>query len=746
MLRHGFATAIVRGWAPSNAVRLRRRTDDPPVRTGSYRADKEVASPIATMARIHHHTSVGAAGKKLLWGLLLVSFILLAAWLFWLYRSVDADLDMVAQPEPFRIIVMDPLCRRPAGDSPGDTARRDYAPLGTFLTTRLGRPVEFIYTDDLPSHQGSADLIIGKASVVSLAAAEANEVIRPIARLTDREGRTDVCGLFVVRRNDPAKTIADLADHKILFGPACEEERHSAALAALAACGVAPVPPLQTVPDCNDALLAVAKGDADVAVISSYALPLVDRHDPQGTGTLRVAGRTASLPFITAFATARISTAMEQRIVDALLTVRTSPQVLEALDSTEGFVGLHDKPPAEELPPPPAPPAPLPVTEWTDWRGPDRASLSPDIPTSLPATVKILWKRGLTGPGHSGIAATATHVIVADKSEQNDQDLWRCLDAETGKELWTIAYGTPTEMEFTNTPRATGVIHGGFAYLLGAYGDLHCVAMHTHQILWRRNVAMDFGAELPPWGLCSTPLIVDDALIVNPGAEDASLVALGLYTGEVIWKTPGEPAAPASLILGTFGGVRQIVGYDAGSLGGWDPNTGERFWKLLPGKQGDYNVATPVNVNGRLLVATKNNGTRLYEFREGGRKKPVLVAENLDLAPDISTPVVIGPLVFGCSAGLVCLDLDDGLKTLYRAEDDEAFKDYAALIAGNDHVLAAAVQGELVLLMASREGFSPVSRLRVFKDTEVWSHPALVGDRLYIRSIKEVCCILLNGS
>ncbi len=701
---------------------------------------------MAGMARIHHHRSVGAVGKKILWGLLLVPFILLAGWLFWLYRSVDARLDITAPLAPFRIIVMDPLCRGPAGDSPSDTAPRDYAPLGTFLGTRLGRSVEFVFTDELRPHQGTADLIIGKASVVSVTAAEANEAIRPIARLTDREGRTDVCGLFVVRSSDPARAVADLADHKILFGPAYDEERHSAALAALAACGVAPVPPLQTVPDCNDALLAVAKGDADVAVISSYALPLLDKHDRRGKGALRVVGRTASLPFITAFATARISAGIEQKIVDALLTVNTSPQVLEALDSKEGFVGLHEEPLAEEPTPPPLPPAPLPVTEWTDWRGPDRASLSDDIPTSLPGTVKVLWKRGLTGPGHSGIAATATHVIVADKSEQNDRDLWRCLDAETGKELWTIAYGTPTAMEFTNAPRATAVIHGGFAYLLGAYGDLHCVAMHTHQILWRRNIAMDFGANLPPWGLCSTPLIVDDVLIVNPGAEDASLVALGLYTGEMLWKTPGGAAAPGSLILGTFGGVRQIVGYDADSLGGWDPNTGERLWTHLPDKQGDYNVTTPVNINGRLLVATKNNGTRLYEFRDGGRAKPVLVAESLDLAPEISTPVVLGPLVFGCSAGLVCLDLDDGLKTLYRTEDDEAFTDYAAFLAGNERILAASVQGEIVLLEASQEGFSPVSRLRIFKDTEVWSHPALVGDRLYIRSMKQVCCILLDGS
>ena len=127
--------------------------------------------------------------------------------------------------------------------------------------------------------------------------------------------------------------------------------------------------------------------------------------------------------------------------------------------------------------------------------------------------------------------------------------------------------------------------------------------------------------------------MVGDSLIVNPGAPEASLVALGLYTGEVIWKTPGGPPGYGSLIVGTFGGVRQIVGYDADSLGGWDPNTGQRLWTLAPEKKGDYNVPTPVNVFGQLLVATENNGTRLYDFDSQGRILPVPVAQTRELAP-----------------------------------------------------------------------------------------------------------------
>jgi outer membrane protein assembly factor BamB len=301
-------------------------------------------------------------------------------------------------------------------------------------------------------------------------------------------------------------------------------------------------------------------------------------------------------------------------------------------------------------------------------------------------------------------------------------------------------------MEFTNAPRATPVIHGDLAYLLGAFGDLHCVSLRDSRILWRRNIIKDFGAELGTWGVCSTPLVVDDKLIVNPGAPDASLAALSLETGEVLWTTPGEQAAYASLILGTFGGVRQIVGYDAVSLGGWDPNTGQRLWRLAPPERGDYHVTTPVDIDGRLLLSTRKNGTRLYEFDAGGQIRPVPVAWNADLNPDTATPVVVNDLVFGCSEGLLCLDLNDGLRTLQRVDDDKAFKTHAAFIAGSRHVLAASVDGELVLLEASPGSLVPVSRLRLFRDGEVWSRPALLGDRLYIRSMKEICCILLGDA
>ena len=273
---------------------------------------------------------------------------------------------------------------------------------------------------------------------------------------------------------------------------------------------------------------------------------------------------------------------------------------------------------------------------------------------------------------------------------------------------------------------------------------MHCVNLTDGQTVWRKNIVGQFAAKLVTWGMCASPLLVDDKLIVNPGAKDASLVALDRLTGKVVWSSAGMPAGYSSLIVGQFGGRRQIVGYDAISLGGWDVATGRRLWGLIPPEDGDFNVPTPIDAGGKLLVTTENNGTRLYDFDRHGKiiAKPLALYE--DLAPDSSTPVVIDGKVFGCWNNLFCLDLNSPLRPLWIAEDD-AFDDYVSIIGGPKRILITSARGELLLVDVAAERFTLAARLQVFdKECEVLSHPALVGNRLYIRNTSTICCLSLE--
>jgi len=343
--------------------------------------------------------------------------------------------------------------------------------------------------------------------------------------------------------------------------------------------------------------------------------------------------------------------------------------------------------------------------------------------------------------GLAGLSVSNERLLLAERDFAEEHDIYRCLNASNGETLWLAQFPARGKLDYGQSPRAAPVIHGNSVYLLGAFGDLRCLNLTDGKVLWERNLPKEFKAQLPGWGMCSPPLVVDDELIVNPGGTNASLVALDCATGRTRWTTPGPPAAYSAFICAELGGQRQIVGYDRQSLGGWDVKTGTRLWTLIPRVEGDFNVPTPIAIDGGLVVATENNGTRLYRFDQSGKIIPQPAAEFPHLTPTTATPVITCGRLFGACPGLNCLDLQQGLKPLWHL-DEQAIGDHASLIADDQRVLVITVTGELILLDAMADNCTIISRLKVFDDdVEVYAHPALVGTRLYARGGSSVVCV-----
>ena len=334
-------------------------------------------------------------------------------------------------------------------------------------------------------------------------------------------------------------------------------------------------------------------------------------------------------------------------------------------------------------------------------------------------------------------------MIVGDRDLLDDSDIFRCYKSDTGEDVWTVRYLAKGNLDYGNSPRATPLIAGDLAFLYGAFGHLHCVELKSGKILWKKEVRKEFGAtEEMKWGMASSPLIAQGKLIVNPGGPEAALVALEPKSGEVLWKSPGQPAAFGSFLLAKIGSKEQLVGYDQTTLGGWDAAIGKRLWKLTPDNEHDFNVPTPVVWKDKLLLSTENNGTRLYAFDETGRIAAKPLATYEPLAPDMHTPVVVGNRLFGIDKKLHCLNLVD-LKPLWTAEDP-AFFEYAIIIATEDKLLIMSQNGQLLLVDAAADSFKLLSRLTAFPDEGgVYAHPALVGKRLYLRSSTHLVCLEL---
>jgi len=366
-------------------------------------------------------------------------------------------------------------------------------------------------------------------------------------------------------------------------------------------------------------------------------------------------------------------------------------------------------------------------------------SHSPFVPAKLPAKPVFLWRAPLTSQGLGGVAATESVVIVSDKNEEND--IWRCFDAATGKQCWEFTYFAPGKMDYGSAPRATPVISGDDVFLFSTIGQLQCVALRDGAVKWSHDLHLEYGGEVPTWGYCATPLLVDDLVIVPGASTNVFLAAFDRRTGALRWKTPGAKPSYGNFICAEFGKRRQIIGNDADGAGGWDPKTGKRLWTVEAEFPAEFKVPTPMKCGERLLLAAEQSGARLLAFDANDCAVSKPVAQNPDANPDVTSPVEADGMIWlTTNNGIYCLD--GNLKIVWQLEDDP-FKDPAQLIAGNGRVLVLTNKGTLALLPSRPVATTKPQLLPLVKDVEAWSQPALVRGRLYVRTDAELLCVSL---
>jgi len=629
--------------------------------------------------------------------------------------------------EPLQVIVMDPLALQLSCTCVKGTGQRRYDVLAAHIEKATGRGIKLTFDESLalalPRTGGKVDLIIGKDAIVRADALKAKLSARPLAALTDAHGSTGVSGAFIVSKDSAIRSLSDLTGKRLSLGPAEDEEAHAAAKKSLQ--GIPDVT-LHIAGSMDAAALAMSDGESDAAVVSAFMPVLLEGCGKLEIGSTRILAETGPTPFIRVFATEQVSAEQEQRITASLLAAAKFPALLTALESRDGFVLPQESN----------------TGDWPDWRGPERRGQVSELPQKLPDPLTPLWTHALTGPAMAGPAVSGERLVIPDKSADAKRDVFLCLSTQDGRELWRLEYDAAGDMEYSNAPRATPVIHEGLVYLQGAFGHLHCVELTTGKVVWKKNLFTDFAAERLNWGASIAPLIVGDSLIIAPGAKDASIAALDRKTGAVKWKTPGNAAAYAAFIRATYDDVPQIIGYDSGGLGGWHPDTGARLWTLVPPDGSDFNVTTPIVLGDKLLLATENNGTRLYRFDGKGRIVPEPIARNDALAPDTCTPGIAGTRVIATAYGeLFCLDLAQGLQTVWQQPGDE-FHDHCNIITSAGRALLWTANGDLLLLDAQSPKYAPLAKQRPFdeKHPDTLAHPAIASGRLYLRSAKTLGC------
>ena len=349
---------------------------------------------------------------------------------------------------------------------------------------------------------------------------------------------------------------------------------------------------------------------------------------------------------------------------------------------------------------------------------------------------RLVWRRPI-GAGWSGFAVAGG--LAVTQEQRGSREMVVAYDLATGVPKWSL--GDEAHYESTiagEGPRATPTISRGRVFTLGSTGVLNCLDLETGRRIWRRDIGADNQSPQPDFGRSSSPLAVDDLIVVSVGGPDGrSLVAYSRDSGEPVWHAGDDLASYSSPIVATLGGVRQIVVLNFSSIAGHDPASGRVLWSH-PWRRDAPSVAAPLvtSENRVLLSAGYGVGSRLLEVsRDGDAVTQSLVWESTRLKAKFTNPIIHDGFVYGLDDGvLVCLDPATG----ERRWKGGRYGHGQTILAGN-RLLVQTEDGEIVLVDPRPDAHHELARFSVF-DQKTWNPPALAGRFLVVRTDTEAAC------
>lgn len=371
--------------------------------------------------------------------------------------------------------------------------------------------------------------------------------------------------------------------------------------------------------------------------------------------------------------------------------------------------------------------------DWPQWRGPQRDGISAESIPVWNQPPPVVWEFPV-GEGHSSVIVAEGRVFSMYKVENDEVVL--CLDAKSGKELWSFRYRAPFTNAFGNGPRSTPTWHAGKLFTLGATGDLYCLDAKTGTVVWNLNLLGRFDASNLFFGTSTSPLVVEDLLLVMAGGMGAGVVAFESATGHVRWTSQDDRASYASPILFRGAADPQAIFLTQQGLLALRPVDGKALWRLPLVTFNDENSCTPLAV-GDLVVGTSVSYGSVAMRVQGETADQAW--KSRDFSSYFSTPVAMGSEIYavtGTPATLKCIDATTGAELWSHGPVGLL---YASLLVAKDKLLLQTDTGLLLLVEPNREGYKLLCKAQGCGPG--WNHPALADGHLYLRDKAGIKCL-----
>jgi len=368
--------------------------------------------------------------------------------------------------------------------------------------------------------------------------------------------------------------------------------------------------------------------------------------------------------------------------------------------------------------------------QWPGFLGTgDSTTTAKAVPVEWSPTANIAWKQTIPGYGQSSPVIWGDHAFVTSVEGAMKEKLHVvCLSLKTGKVVWDHTHASTHEEKssvYISRAAPTPVVDENGIYAYFESGDVMALS-HAGQEQWTRSLTKDYGAPVNKFGLSASPVQTDDRIMILIDDEGPSyVVAISKETGDVLWKTDRTSRVSwSSPALIPIGDTVQLVCSSAGSVDGYDVDTGKQLWTFT--EVGGNNNTSPVAAgNGTFFVgaspgrdgkntelARKSNGLLQVSKTEAGWT-PSFAWTNTAPTPSWGSPMSHQGYAYWVNrAGvLYCLDVKTG-ESVYTERLKQGC--WATPVAIGDHIYIFGKSGLTTVLAAG-------NKFKVVAENELWT-------------------------
>ena len=416
---------------------------------------------------------------------------------------------------------------------------------------------------------------------------------------------------------------------------------------------------------------------------------------------------------------------------------------------------------------------------WPQFLGPDARAVSTNanLPTRWSATENVAWKTPVPGRGWSSPIVWRDRVFLTTVTGAGEADMpkkglyrggerpqvspaerqWKvlCLDLLSGQVIWerVVHRGIPPAPTHAKNSYAseTPVTDGQRVYACFGNVGLFCLDMEGRPV-WSTPFAVH--ATRYGWGTAASPVLYRDRLyLVNDNDEQSYLLALDKLTGKEVWRTPRDERSNWSTPCVWANPQRtEIVTAGSDKVRAYDLN-GKLLWWLKG--MSTITIATPYADQGLLFVSSGffiDKQRPLYAIRPGasgdislaaGQTSNAAIAwSNPTAAPYNPTSLVYeGRLYVLYDRGLLAaFDARTG-KPLFAQQRLPDGKHFTASPWAHDGQVFCLNEDGVTFVMRAGDKFELLRTNKLAEDDMCLATPAMVGDRLLIRTSARIYCI-----